>query len=234
MNHEYLINREDVETLLGFRIRTLSIYQQAMLHKSAVKVYNSCQSNERLEFIGDSVLNMVVANYLYHKYPDENEGFMTKVRTRIVSGKCLSTIAKKMCINNHIRMNEKALRQGWNNNDRILEDAFESLIGAIYCDLGWFYANDFILKQMNTYLNDQELLVDTNYKDILMRYTQHRSYNLPIYKIEQELGPNHNKFFIVSVHVNGYSLGEGCGNSKKQSEQNAAGNALKCLQIESV
>jgi ribonuclease-3 len=234
MNHEQLINREDVEKLLGYRIRTLSIYKQAMLHKSAVKVYNSCQSNERLEFIGDSVLNLVIAKYLYHKYPDEDEGFMTKIRTRIVSGRCLSVIAKQMGIHKHIRMNEKALRQGWNNNDRILEDTFEALVGAVYCDMGWFYANEFILTQMDTYLNDQNLLVDTNYKDILMRYTQQKAYTLPMYKVIHELGPNHNKYFVVAVSVNGYLLGEGCGVSKKKSEQNAACNAMKCLQINGV
>jgi len=231
MTFENLISRNDIENLLGFRVRTLSYYQCALLHKSAMKLYNTYQSNERLEFIGDSVLNMIIAYYLFNKYPNENEGFMTKVRTRIVSGKCLSTIARKMNLNIHIRMNDKALKQGWNNNDRILEDALEAIIGAIYCDLGMFYANNFIMKQLDTYVNFDDVLIDSNYKDILMRYTQQNGYHLPIYVIDAEIGPNHNKYFVVSVTVNNHLLGEGYGNSKKQSEQKAASNAMKCLNL---
>lgn len=234
MTFDDLINRSEIELLLGFRVRTLSYYQCALLHKSAVKLYDTHQSNERLEFIGDSVLNMIIAYYLYIKYPNENEGFMTKVRTRIVSGKCLSNIAKKMNLHSYIRMNDKALKQGWNNNDRILEDALEAIIGAIYCDLGLFYANDFIMKQLNNHLNFSDILVDTNYKDILMRYTQQNGFSLPFYSVDSEIGPNHNKFFIIKVSINNCILGEGYGNSKKQSEQNAACNAMKCLNINSV
>lgn len=224
-----LIGREEVERLLGFRIRTLSFYQQALLHKSAVKVYNTFQSNERLEFIGDSVLNMIVACFLYDTYPNENEGFMTKMRTRIVSGNCLSKIARAMHLHKHIRMNDKALKQGWNDNNRILEDAFEAIIGAIYCDLGLYYATNFVMKQLRTYVNFDELLVDTNYKDILMRFTQQHGYALPTYTIVCEIGPNHQKYFVVNVSIDEHVLGVGHGHSKKQGEQSAAWNAMKCL-----
>ena len=95
---DQLCTRYEVETLLGMRVRTLAYYQEALLHKSAVKLYQASRSNERLEFIGDSVLNLVIAKYLFHMYPNENEGFMTKLRTRIVSGKCLSQIARQMNI----------------------------------------------------------------------------------------------------------------------------------------
>lgn len=222
-------SREDVESLLGMRVRNLALYQQALLHKSAVKIYNASQSYERLEFIGDSVLNLIVAKDLFDKYPDSDEGFMTKLRTRIVSGTCLSRIAHKMGIHNHIRMNEKAMRQRWNENKRILEDTFEALIGAIYLDLGMYHAKTFVLRQLDTHVDEDDVMNDTNYKDMLMRYTQTKGIPLPSYQLYEEDGPNHNKIFVMNVYVDGNLLGEGRANNKKQSEQNAAKKALQCL-----
>ena len=91
-----IITREEVENLLQIKIRNLSFYQEALLHKSAMKQFNACRSNERLEFIGDSVLNMIIAKYLFDKYPNEDEGFLTKARTKLVNGKNLTYLAKKI------------------------------------------------------------------------------------------------------------------------------------------
>ena len=154
---------------------------------------------------------------------------MTKLRTRIVSGKCLSKLARIMGIQDHIRMNEKAMRQGWNNNARILEDVYEALIGAIFLDLGIFYANEFIMTQLETHIHEDDILTDTNYKDMLMRYTQTKGIELPLYVINNEHGPNHNKQFVVNVLLNGNVLGEGVAKNKKQAEQNAAKNALTSI-----
>ena len=231
LTFDKLCTREEIEELVGFRIRTLIFYQEALLHKSAVKLYNMERSNERLEFIGDSVLNLVVARYLYETYPDENEGFMTKLRTRIVSGKCLSSISKQMNIHEHIRMNNKALKQEWNMNDRILEDTFEALIGAIYLDQGYFQAKQFILNKLETYIQMEDILKDTNYKDILMRYTQSNGLSLPSYVIKHENGPNHNKSFSIQVMIDNNIVGEGSARSKKQAEQKAAFNAIQCIGI---
>lgn len=227
-----LCDRAEIEQrVLNIRIRDLSIYQEALLHKSAVKLYGCERSNERLEFIGDSVLNLIIARYLYDKYPNENEGFMTKLRTRIVSGKCLSEIARNMGLHNHIRMNEKALKQGWNENPRILEDVFESLIGAIYLDQGMCVVIEFVMTQLNKYLDFNELLTDTNYKDILMRYTQTNGIPLPVYTIVVENGPNHNKMFSINAIVSGEVIGYGSAKSKKQAEQLAAKQALAHLNL---
>lgn len=228
-HHNGVVTREEIEGLLDMRVRNIVHYQHALLHKSAVKIYNASQSYERLEFIGDSVLNLIVAKDLFDKYPLEDEGFMTKMRTRIVSGKCLSLIASKMGLQNHIRMNEKAIRQKWNENKRILEDTFEALIGAIYLDMGMYYAKLFVSRQLDLYVNDEYLMVDTNYKDMLMRYTQTNGAELPVYQLYEEDGPNHNKVFVMNVYINGNLLGEGRANNKKQAEQNAAMKALQCL-----
>ena len=227
---EELPSREEIENLVGLRIRDVNIYQSALIHKSAVKLYN-IPSYERLEFIGDSVLNMLIANTLYTMFPKENEGFMTKLRTRLVSGKTLSIIAEKMEIYNHIRMNEKALRQSWNQNSRILEDVFEALIGAIYLDQGLYFAKRFIDSKFQQYVNIRDMMKDTNYKDMLMRYTQQNMQTLPVYKIVQEVGPNHNKSFVMQVCINEKIIGEGSSTNKKQAEQNAAKNALLCIGV---
>lgn len=221
-----LCTRDEIEKILNMRVRDITLYQEALLHKSAVKLYNASRSNERLEFVGDSVLNFIIAKYLYDNYPDENEGFMTKLRTRLVSGKCLSQIAKNMGLQHHIRMNEKALRQTWNENARILEDALESLIGAIYLDQGLYITIQFILSQMRQNVDFDEILTDTNYKDILMRYTQMKGIKLPVYNLIHEDGPNHSKSFMVEVIVDDKSIGNGYGKSKKAAEQNAAHQAL--------
>ena len=221
-----LCTRDEIEKILNMRVRDITLYQEALLHKSAVKLYNASRSNERLEFVGDSVLNFIIAKYLYDNYPDENEGFMTKLRTRLVSGKCLSQIAKNMGLQHHIRMNEKALRQTWNENARILEDALESLIGAIYLDQGLYITIQFILSQMRQNVDFDEILTDTNYKDILMRYTQMKGIKLPVYNLIHEDGPNHSKSFMVEVIVDDNSIGNGYGKSKKAAEQNAAHQAL--------
>ena len=221
-----LCTRDEIENILNMRVRDITLYQEALLHKSAVKLYNASRSNERLEFVGDSVLNFIIAKYLYDNYPDENEGFMTKLRTRLVSGKCLSQIAKNMGLQHHIRMNEKALRQTWNENARILEDALESLIGAIYLDQGLYITIQFIVSQMRQNVDFDEILTDTNYKDILMRYTQMKGIKLPVYNLIHEDGPNHSKSFMVEVIVDDKSIGNGYGKSKKAAEQNAAHQAL--------
>ena len=156
------ITRQEIETLLNMRIRELKFYQEALIHKSAMKIYNVSRSNERLEFIGDAVLNLIVTRYVYDKYPDENEGFLTKIRMKIVSGKTLSNIAQKMKIQDAIRMNSKALKQNWNSNPRILEDTLESLIGAIYLDMGIYHVKLSIERFIEQVVNEKDFFKDNN------------------------------------------------------------------------
>lgn len=225
------ITRQEIETLLNMRIRELKFYQEALIHKSAMKIYNVSRSNERLEFIGDAVLNLIVTRYVYDKYPDENEGFLTKIRMKIVSGKTLSNIAQKMKIQDAIRMNSKALKQNWNSNPRILEDTLESLIGAIYLDMGIYHVKLFIERFIEQVVNEKDFFKDNNFKDILMRHTQSLNLPLPIYNTVSETGPDHKKIFMVSVTVNSEIIGVGKGKIKKQAEQIAAQNALQTYNI---
>lgn len=226
------INEAHICTILDKQINhdeiNLKLYERAFTHKSATKNHSLC--NERLEFVGDAVLNLIVGHYLYEKYPDENEGFLTRIRTKLVSGKNLSSLAKSLDFNKFIKMNDRGMQKEWYNNPRILEDAFESFIGALFLDKGFEICKQFILKHIECE-DEEEFTKDTNYKDILMKFTQSKSLGVPEYKIFKEDGPDHNKIFIVQVYANKLLLSNGRSNTKKDAEQKAAKAALECLQM---
>ena len=224
-----MITQTEIEVLIGTSIINLNHYLQAFTHKSSTD--ESLLSNERLEFIGDSVLALVVTKYLYEKYPNENEGFLTRIRTKIVSGKSLSKIALNLGFANFIVMNEKGMRNEWFNNPRILEDSLESFIGAIFLDLDLDIAAKFITKHVILPMDNNTLLEDNNYKDILMRYTQGRKLDLPEYKLYSEVGATGSKLFVVQVFIKGKLVSEGINRVKKQAEQISAQRALSCFNI---
>lgn len=220
-----LPSKESIELIIGYKIEKETIYQNAFVHKSAIKE-SGMRSNERLEFMGDAVLSMVVAKYLFNTYEQEDEGFMTKMRTKIVEGKKLAELAKKLKMNELVVMNEKAMRNEWNNNPRILEDVLESLIGSIFIDKGIEYAETFILKIIDDFVNSEEIKKDTNYKDVLTKYVKQNNVKG---SFEYKCICNSDKKFTTQIVIDGKSLGEGTGTTKKESEQNAARQVLKCM-----
>lgn len=217
-----MVSREDIERVLGFKVDNIDIYKQAFTHKS---VAMDTASYERSEFMGDAVINFIVTKYLYDRYRDKDEGFLTKIRTKIVSGKCLSQLAWKLGLHELIQMNEKAMTNGWNKNDRILEDVFESLVGCIYLDVGMIPAREFMIGVIKQHVNFEEIEKDDNYKDILMRFTQASGVPLPVYKSVETLLDG-KKVFEVHCYVNGIACGYGRHKSKKQAEQLSARQAL--------
>lgn len=222
------IIRQEIETLIGTKINSTELYQRAFTHKSALKRYNLEHSFELLEFIGDSVLNFVITRYLFDKFSDRDEGFLTKLRTRLVRGKTLSDVGRRLELYRYVIMDEKGDRNGWANNDNILEDVFESLVGAIYNDIGLPHAKLFILRIFEDpkYIDMEKLMnVDDNYKDRLMRYCQSNSYELPFYNVIEKNG----NCFVIIVMINGYQYGMGTASTKKNAEQLAAFNTLKIL-----
>lgn len=226
------ITAEDVCNIVGIKWNhdeiNMKLYEKAFTHKSAVK--EKGQSNERLEFVGDAVLSLVIGHYLYGKYPDENEGFLTRIRTKLVSGQNLSKIAKRMNFGDFIKMNDRAMSKDWNNNDRILEDAFESFIGALFIDKGFDTSKQWILTNVPVE-DEDEMVKDTNYKDILMKHAHSNGMNAPEYKVFKENGPEHDKLFTVQVYINNMLLSNGRAVTKKRSEQIAALKALECLGV---
>ena len=220
----------NLEQIIDYTIQEKELYEKAFTHKSALnEIYK--ESNERLEFIGDSVLNLVIAQYLYEKYPQEQEGFLTRIRTKLVRGETLSTIGKRLNLDKFIVMNEKGMKNEWNKNPKLIENALESLIGAIYLDKGLNSSKNFIHKHITSSFKETDLLEDTNYKDIFMRYVQSRKLNLPTYKLLKENCVLNNKKFTVQVVLENKTVSEGTHCNKRTAEQIAAHRALRCFQI---
>ena len=216
-----MIDRVSLENLVGTKISNIDLYQKAFTHKSALKENeNLSGSFETLEFIGDSVLGFVITKFLYDKFEERQEGFLTKARTKLVRGETLARIASKLELHKLIQMDEKGMRNEWNRNPKILEDAFEALVGAIYMDLGLLHAKQFILRIYNdpSFVNLDMIMVDDNFKDHLMRYCQSNGFNLPVYSAVA----HENGVFHVAVHVDNTCVGQGFAKNKKQAEQNAA------------
>ena len=206
------------------------IYERAFCHKSIANGLIT-ESYERMEFMGDAVINFVVTRYLIEKYPDKDEGFLTRIRTKIVSGKCLSRLALQLGLDRHVQMNDKAMANGWNRNDRILEDVFEALVGCIYMDLGLVTARDFLINTIERNVDFRDIERDDNYKDILMRFTQAHAVPLPFYS-SSEIMLDGKKLFEVSCFVNNVARGYGRHKNKRQAEQIAAHQALLYFDVE--
>jgi ribonuclease-3 len=215
------LSREHLNTLVGTKIKNIELYQRAFTHKSALKRYSGLTgSYETLEFMGDSVLGFVITKHLFDLHEKEQEGFLTKARTKMVRGKTLCEISKVLGLDKLILMDEKGERNGWNTNEHIMEDAFEALVGAIYLDLGMVHAKKFVLE---SFTKVQTSLVDDNWKDQLMRWCQALKYALPDYRMDGQF----NGQFFITVVVDGLDCGSGFATTKKQAEQNAAEIVLK-------
>ena len=215
------VTKPQIEQLVGTKIKNLDLYQKAFTHKSALKEYEQLnESFETLEFIGDSVLGFVITKFLFDKYESKQEGFLTKARTKLVRGETLANIAKILGLEKMVVMDEKGMRNGWNNNQKILEDVFEALIGALYMDLGLLHAKEFVLRIYNDpkYIDLNLIMIDDNFKDHLMRYCQLNNWQLPEYRVSG----HHEGIFYIDIYVNGQFMSRGAAKSKKQAEQNAA------------
>jgi ribonuclease-3 len=220
-----VLDRSAIEQLVGTKIRTLSLYQRAFTHKSALKKYRGLDASyETLEFMGDSVLGFIITRHLFDKYKDEQEGFLTKARTKMVRGKTLCEISLALNLHKWILMDDKGIRNNWHMNPNILEDVFEAFVGAIYLDLGMVHAKKFVF---SSFERVEVTLHDDNYKDQLMRTCQAAKLPLPDYQIRNQYP---NGTFHIEVVVDGLPCGSGFASTKKQAEQNAAEIALKYQQ----
>lgn len=215
------LDREALNKIVGTKIKNGALYQRAFTHKSALKRYAGLnESYETLEFLGDTVLGFIITKYLFDTYQNEQEGFLTKIRTKMVRGSTLCKVAKSLRFHEFILMDQKGEANNWTTNDHILEDVFEAFVGAIYLDLGMVYAKEFVLRVITSFNVN---LVDDNYKDQLMRWCQALKLPLPEYKIV-----SHNNFtFCVELVVDGSPCGCGYATTKKQAEQNVAQMVLK-------
>lgn len=215
------VSKEQIEQLIDTKIKDLSLYQRAFTHKSALKEYEQfTESFETLEFMGDSVLGFIITKFLFDRHEEKQEGFLTKARTKLVRSETLADIALKLGLNDLVLMDEKGMRNSWNNNPKILEDVFEALVGAIYMDLGLLHAKQFVLRiyQDPKYIDLNSIMIDDNFKDKLMRYCQVNNLPLPEYRVVS----HEDGVFFIDALVNNQFAGRGYAKSKKQAEQLAA------------
>jgi len=217
------LDKDALQKLIGVKVNSITHYQKAFTHKSALKKYNLTESFETLEFIGDSVLGFVITKWLFDRYEERQEGFLTKARTKLVRGETLARLATMMNLDSWVLMDDKGIRNGWNRNPKVLEDVLEALIGAVYLDLGLVHAKQFVLNLFESSVDMGCLMIDDNHKDQLMRWCQSKKYDLPLYEILTHV----NGLFTVTVAVNGVVSGVGAARNKKQAEQQAACETLK-------
>jgi ribonuclease III len=185
-------------------------------------------SYERLEFLGDAVLGMVIAQYLWERYPDQDEGFLTRTRSDIVRKESLAQFSKKVMFNQFILLSQHVEQITGRNNTNILEDVFEAFLGAVYLDLGITTCRKFIINLIEKEVDMTEIILnDKNYKDILLRFYQKCCWEHPKYTLEKTEGPSHHRVFTMVVLDNkGKKVGRGTAHSKKKAEQEASRRAL--------
>lgn len=184
-------------------------------------------SNERLEFLGDSILSFVVSSYLYKKYPEYNEGILTNIRSLLVNTKSLGLIAKELDFGSLLKLSKGEEESKGRQNQSLLADCLESFIGALYLDQGIESVSEFLNTVM--LFKTEEIIKNKSFKDpksLLQEFVQAKRQNSPMYKVLQESGPAHAKKFKIGAYINGNLIGEGVGNSKREAEENAAQNSL--------
>ncbi|MBO6573658.1 ribonuclease III [bacterium] len=221
-----------LERIIGFEIDDPSLFLRALRHRSTLAndQYSSHDSYERLEFLGDAVLDLIAAEVLFEKFPTANEGFLTKSRAKLVKGETLAKFSIKLGIEDLLELGERSDQVSISKS--ILADVFESIIAAIYITKGYANAFMFVSEVFEKQVDFKKLVnqVD-NFKSALLEFTQAEKMSLPSYRVVTESGPGHDKIFEIMVIVDGKELGTGQGKSKKSAEQEAAKVALKTLGV---
>jgi ribonuclease-3 len=222
---------QEVETALGYHFQNSAYLYKCLKHRSYAQAVDGSidLSNERLEFLGDSVLSMVVSHHIFLKHPEFQEGDLTKLRSIFVSKTSAVIAAKKIDLHEYILLNDSEENAGGRNRTSIIADAFEAVIGAIYLDGGYDHAKAFIER---TILDDNDISVDieNNHKSALLETVQAKKLGHPVYRTVSEKGPDHNKVFTVEVFVNRACIGSGKGKSKKAAQQMAAKAGLSNIE----
>lgn len=223
---------EKIESKINYKFKDKNLLFKAFKHRSYLNVTHesNIESNERLEFLGDAVLDLIVADHLYHTFSEEDEGKLSKKRSILVSRPVLAQIAEEMGLGEFLLLDKGEEKTGGRKRLNNLANLFESVLGAIYLDGGVEAARKFVDRYI---IQHRERLLHVkryhNYKSELLEKAQSKGWGNPVYQIVHESGPDHNKQFVVRVNVNKRWIAKGVGSSKKKAEQLAARNALKKL-----
>lgn len=222
-------NIDELERRIGYIFKDTNLLITALTHSSyANENRHGISDNERLEFLGDSVLELVIADYLYGMFEQYKEGDLTKIRASIVSEGSLAEIARSIELGEFLYLGKGEANTGGRNRDSILADAVEAIIGAVYLEAGISKASELIIHLFTPIIKKSfEGKGFQDYKTQLQEILQKNSDKGLNYHVIEEKGPDHNKEFVVEVHHNGQVIGTGKGKSKKEAEQQAAKEALK-------
>lgn len=224
-------DRSSIEKRLSYHFQTPELIYLAFVHRSYVNEHKEIKAhNERLEFLGDSVLGLIVAEYLYETFPHLPEGNLSQFRARVVDASSCMNFFQKLGLSEYILLGKGEAQSLGRGKESIAADVFEAIIGAIYLDSDFVAAKKFFLGHFAEDLTKLLQMPSRNFKAELQDYSQKKYQKPPVYKVLKETGPDHSKTFFIAVVVGDAPVAEGSGHSKKEAEQNAAENALKKLQ----
>ncbi len=223
-----------IEKKIGYEFNNKELIISALIHKSYSNenIKYKDNNNEKLELLGDTVLNIITTEYLYFAFKNFSEGELVKLRSKIVSEPILASFAHQLDLGEYLLLSKGEVRNGGKTRPSILADAFEALLGAFYIDAGIERTKEFLtpfLTRKVERIHKDKMSFD--YKTVLQEHTQFKYKNIPEYIVTNTQGPDHMKMFTVAVELNNEIIGIGNGKSKKEAEQSAARNACKKLEI---
>ena len=223
---------DEIEERLGYIFSNKNLLLQALIHRSYVNENRDAglNHNERLEFLGDSVLGLIVADYLYHRLPDYPEGRLSQLRALLVDAHACAKYFQKLGLGEYIMLGRGELMSEGRSKVSILADAFEAVVGAIFIDGNLATARSFLLCHFEAEANETIGAPPRNFKAELQDYTQKKYQTTPTYRVVQETGPDHAKQFHLIVLIQNQEMGIGVGRTKKEAEQRAAFDALTKLE----
>jgi ribonuclease III len=226
-------NLSELQDRLGIRFREEQLLRQAFTHSSYVNEHKGPKTsdNERLEFLGDAVLELAISEFLFGMFPNRTEGELTKLRASIVCEPSLVHFAEKLRFGEFVFLGRGEELTGGRSRPALLADVFEAFIGALYLDQGLDKVRSFLERYVFPHLALEQRPQVFDYKTQLQEYVQHLSLGTPDYRIADERGPAHDRLFMAEVRLDGKVLGEGAGRSKKEAEQQAAARALSALNV---
>lgn len=222
-----------IEAKLHYTFHDRSLLMLAFIHRSYINEHRDIQQhNERLEFLGDSVLGLLTAEYLYKKFPAYPEGDLSYLRSRLVEASSCVTYVQKMDISKHLLLGKGERMNDGRGRESILADLFEAIIGAIYLDGGIDPARNFLFDNFSEEIETTLKTPLSNWKALLQDYCQKKYQQPPVYLVLEESGPDHSKNFVIAVMVADKEYGRGNGASKKEAQQSAAANAIERIKQE--
>lgn len=224
----------ELESLLGYRFKDPGLLIRALTHRSYVneREGEGIQHNESLEFLGDAVLGFLVSSWIFHRFPNLSEGDFSKIRAYLVSAVNLLHLAEELQLGSYIRLSRGEEKTGGRGKRAIVVDAYEAIVGAIYLDGGVQAASDFVERQMRRYLDSvgEGQRTYGDFKSVLQERLHDLGQPEPVYRVVDEIGPDHRKTFVVHVEVFGQVIAQAAGRTKKEAQQEAARLALESLE----